>query len=103
MCLNRKVLVGLGAVGLAVLAINPGAVGTMLPTLLFLACPLSMMLMMRRMAGGQEAPETNVRTAPAPASSESPDAAEVTRLRAEVDQLRAELRAKPRTADDAAV
>lgn len=102
MCLNRKVLVGLGAVALAVLAINPGAVGAVLPTLLFLACPLSMVLMMRRMAGDQTAPNTDVRTPSAPAA-ESPESAEVARLRAEVDQLRAELRSRSHAADDAAV
>ena len=53
MCLNWKVLAGLAGVGLAVWAVAPNLVGIALPLLLVAACPLSMLLMGRGMAGGQ--------------------------------------------------
>ncbi len=46
MCLNWKVLAGLGVVAAGVLLLRPGLLGTVLPTLLVLACPLSMLAMM---------------------------------------------------------
>lgn len=53
MCLNWKVLAGLAAVGLGVWIVAPELVGAALPLLLLAACPLSMLLMGRGMAGGQ--------------------------------------------------
>jgi hypothetical protein len=58
MCFNWKVLVGLGAVGMALFAfVSPQTALAALPFLLFAACPLSMMFMMgsmKNMNGGQE-------------------------------------------------
>ena len=51
MHLNGKVLLGLGGVALAVLAIAPQAFGSILPLLILAICPLSMVFMMRGMAG----------------------------------------------------
>ncbi len=113
MCLNRKVIVGLVAVAVGVLAIDPHVFTHVLPFLFFAICPLSMVLMMwgMRKAGGMQnmsgssqscgmssssggimgMDSTDMR----PIGSASPDSAtpenEVARLRAEVDQLRAEL------------
>ena len=55
MCLNWKVLVGLAVVGLAVWVVAPQLVLAALPLLLIVACPLSMLVMMGRMRGGQSA------------------------------------------------
>ena len=53
MCLNRKALVGLVAIGLGVWAVAPNLIGAAVPLLLVAACPLSMLFMMRGMGGGQ--------------------------------------------------
>ena len=52
LCFNWRV-VGLAAVGLGIWALAPNLVGAALPLLLLAACPLSMLLMMRGMQGGQ--------------------------------------------------
>lgn len=51
MCLNWKVLAGLGAVAAGVLILAPGAAFAVLPLLLLAACPLSMVVMMYAMKG----------------------------------------------------
>ena len=51
MCLNWKVLAGLAVVGLIVLVVAPQFIWAALPILLVAACPLSMLFMMRGMAG----------------------------------------------------
>jgi len=53
MCLNWKVLVGLAVVGLIILVVAPQLILAALPILLIAACPLSMLLMMRGMAGNR--------------------------------------------------
>ena len=53
MCLNRKVLIGLAAVAVAVLAVDPHVFTRVLPFLFFAICPLSMLLMMRAMSGNK--------------------------------------------------
>lgn len=53
MCLNRKVLAGLAAVGVGIYLAAPGLVVAALPILLLAACPLSMVLMMWGMQRGQ--------------------------------------------------
>lgn len=52
-CLNWKVLAGLAIVGLVIWIVAPDFVGAALPLLLIAACPLSMLVMMRGMQGGQ--------------------------------------------------
>ncbi len=49
MCFNWKVVAGLAAVGFGVWAIAPGIFGAAGPLLIALACPLSMLFMMRGM------------------------------------------------------
>ncbi len=53
MCLNWKVIAGLAVVGLGIWALAPGLAAAALPLLIVAACPLSMLLMMRGMQGGQ--------------------------------------------------
>lgn len=88
MCLNRKVVGGLVVAGLAVLLFVPSAFSRVLPFLVAVACPLGMLLMMSRGVKGschrKEAEEEER------AAGSSPDtAAEIARLRHEVEQLRA--------------
>lgn len=96
MCFNRKVLIGLGAVAVVVLIAAPQAFLASLPVLFLLACPLSMVLMMRGMRGnrGSGVREGNACRSPGSSSSRTTEdqSGEVTRLRAEVDHLRAGLR-----------
>lgn len=53
MCLNWKVVAGLAVVGLGIWAVAPNILTAAGPILLVLACPLSMLFMMRGMRGGQ--------------------------------------------------
>lgn len=48
-CFNWRVWAGAGVVALVVLAVAPGAAAAVVPLALGLACPLSMLLMMRGM------------------------------------------------------
>ncbi len=56
MCFNWKVIAGLAVVGVGIWAAAPGLAVAALPLLIVAACPLSMLLMMRGMQGGQCAP-----------------------------------------------
>ncbi len=102
MCLNRKVLFGIGAVALVLFAIDPSLLGHVFPLLLFAVCPLSMVFMMRgmRKTGGTSGngqscgmSSGSMGTAdmgqPGVARTGSEHEDEVIRLRAELDQLRA--------------
>ncbi len=52
MCINWKVLAGLGVVALGLLALgSPSLARAALPYLLSAVCPLSMLLMMKSMGG----------------------------------------------------
>ena len=99
MCFNKKVIAGLGVAAAALLLLKPSLFGAALPLLLLLACPLSMVLMMRGMSGdrGQcktgdqsTAKETDeARPGAAVSASTEDHSAEIVRLRAELDQLQA--------------
>lgn len=52
-CFNRNVLFGLAAAVLAVFLFAPSVASAAIPLLVVLACPLSMVVMMRGMSGGQ--------------------------------------------------
>jgi hypothetical protein len=60
MRINAKVVAALAAVALAIYLLLPNLFYAALPLLILAACPLSMFLMMRMMAGGkkEEAPES---------------------------------------------
>ena len=99
-CLNRKVIAALAVVAVAVFAVDPHIFGRIFPLLLFAICPLSMLLMMRAMSGnkasggmggmsGCSSMSNGNGALAGTASGPQPDA-EVARLRAELDQLRAE-------------
>ncbi len=65
MCFNKKILVTLGIIALAVLVLKPDLTMAALPLLILAACPLTMVFMMKNMNTGQ---------APAPAEdSAGPD------------------------------
>src|SRR5438552_18909259 len=84
-CINRNVLIGLAVVAGGVLLIAPGAFASLLPLLVVAICPLSMVFMMRGMNRGKSCETTSASSA-APAVDTD---AELTRLRAEIDQLKA--------------
>ncbi len=71
MCFNKKVIGGLAAVGLGILAVAPNLFMSALPLLLVAACPLSMLFMGKAMMGsnacarGESVPEP----VPVPAGS----------------------------------
>jgi Protein of unknown function (DUF2933) len=78
-CLDRRVLIGLAGLGLAVLVVRPQWLGAAVPLLVVLACPLSMLLMMRR---GASSCATN---------TDSAADLELAGLRTEIARLRAEV------------
>ena len=90
MCTNWKVTGGLALLGLAVFAAAPNLIGAALPLLVVAACPLSMLLMMRAMSGGGRCQTDSDKSAVENATAGGDTTAELTRLRAEVDQLRSE-------------
>jgi hypothetical protein len=82
MCFNRKVLAGLAVGAVVLIAVFGWGGARVVPALLVLACPISMIAMMAGMRGGtRDSNESDAPTAPA-----SPD--EVARLRAEIAELR---------------
>lgn len=99
-CFNPKVLGGLAFTGLAVFLVAPGAFSAVLPLLFVAACPLSMVFMMRAMSGGRcstrgsETGQEGQAEATDAVSSTTTAEAEIARLRAEVDQLKAQQAAR---------
>ena len=101
MCLNKRVIAGLAVAALAVLTIAPRAFASVGPLLLFAACPLSMLFMMRSMSGsGKRTCDTTAATSDQAvsgtkddvvAATRSTDAAERRELEEEVARLKAEL------------
>ena len=62
MCVNLKVVAVLAVAGVALWAVAPAPVAAALPLLVMLACPVSMLLMMRSMGrttGSQEGSRTS--------------------------------------------
>jgi len=100
MCLNWKVIGGLTVVGLGIWLAAPNLLAAALPVLLIAVCPLSMLLMMKAMGGGQHssqpadaktdarvAPSREVRIAELQAQRETLDS-EITALEAEETDAR---------------
>lgn len=92
MCLNWKVIGGLAAVGVGIWVFAPNLVAAATPLLFALACPLSMLLMMRGMSGGNQNRATSTSDRP---SGDAPPAQTRTlaELKAEHAHLTAELEA----------
>jgi hypothetical protein len=84
MCLNWKVLAGLAVVGVIVWVMAPRLVLAALPLLLVVACPLSMLVMMGGMRGGQSAQANQL-----PAAGRTRDE-QVAELRARLLNVQAE-------------
>ena len=57
MCINKRVVAGLAVVAVAVFVLSPRLLGTIGPVLIMAACPLSMLLLMSRMAGREQSSE----------------------------------------------
>jgi hypothetical protein len=95
MCLNWKVIGGLAAVGLGIWAVAPNLVSGVVPLLVVAACPLSMILMMRGMSGGQQARSNDDSDASrrVHAPTESGERRDLATLKAEHARLTAELEA----------
>lgn len=85
MCLNKKVIGGLAVAAVAIFLVAPDSIGLALPLLIIAVCPLSMLVMMRPMSGSRA-----TSCASASRSRGVEDEAEIARLHAEVQQLRAE-------------
>lgn len=79
-CLDRRVLIGLAAVGVAVFVLQPAWLGAVIPILVVLVCPLSMLLMMRNGSDGMTGAAKSDR--------------DVDELRSEIARLRAEIEAR---------
>jgi hypothetical protein len=77
MCLNKKVLIGLGVVAVGLVVLRPGWALPALPFLILAICPLSMIFMMRGMKGRpsqQSVPEvgtTQHDSAPTPTAADT--------------------------------
>lgn len=92
MCFNKRVLVGLGVVALAVFAFAPGLLGAVAPLLFLAACPLSMVFMMRGMnrSGASCGTEQQGGVAGSEAQRVEGDA-KLRELEEEVNRLKAEM------------
>lgn len=95
MCLNWRVIGGLAAVGAGIWVVAPNLIAGAAPLLILAVCPLSMMLMMRGMSGGQQARSNEPSdgpTAPQP-TAEASRPRDLAALKAEQARLTAELEA----------
>ena len=91
MCFNWKVAAGLSAVGLGIWVVAPNYIGAALPLLIVLACPISMLLMMRGMGGGQSA--TQAGQQPQPGSAGLTRDEQLVELKAQLARLQVEQQA----------
>lgn len=80
-CYDRRVLLALGVVAVGAVIARPGSAWTVLLLLALLACPLSMLVMMRSMGGARACAATG-------GAEDESAAQEVERLRAELAELR---------------
>lgn len=107
MCFNKRVLLGLGVVALAALAVAPRLLGTVGPLLLLAACPLSMLFMMRPVNGQGQDGRTKTQgqqddtglsgahaAAPSAAGAGRDQDAQLQELQEEVNRLKAEIQVR---------
>ncbi|WP_131766982.1 DUF2933 domain-containing protein [Candidatus Protofrankia californiensis] len=85
-CFNKKVLIGLAVAAGVVLLAAPRTFWSAVPLLAVLACPLSMLLMMRRSRGGIQGEQSNSCATPGRVAEQYE---ELRRLREEVAILKA--------------
>lgn len=92
-CLNPKVLAGLAVVGLVIWVTQPQLIRSILPVLFLLACPLSMVFMMRAMGGSSEkrSARADLPVTPEPVDRPSELRERLARARAEEEVLQSEL------------
>ncbi|MFD3928314.1 DUF2933 domain-containing protein [Streptomyces sp. NPDC058614] len=91
MCINKKVLIGLGALAAGVLIFKPNLFLAALPVLVLAICPLSMVFMMRGMNNGQGRGGTSCGSG-SKAKTGSTSGASEPELAEQIDTLHAELR-----------
>lgn len=84
MCINKRVVIGVGVVALALLALSPRLLASLGPVLVMAICPLSMVFMMRAMRGRHDVEPST------PASTGERDR-QPRELEEEVNRLKAEL------------
>lgn len=87
MCFNWKVLTALAFLGLGVWIAAPGLLGAALPVLVVAVCPLSMLVMMRRMQGDRSA--TSAPEEGRPADLPATQAEQLAELRSQLATIRA--------------
>jgi hypothetical protein len=88
MCLNWKVLAGLGAAAVVIFLLRPKLGPSLLPLVFVLACPVSMLLMMRGMGGmggGSAAPPMNSGAAGRPPADDPVEVLRQRYARGEID------------------
>ncbi|EGX57727.1 hypothetical protein SZN_21296 [Streptomyces zinciresistens K42] len=88
MCLNKKVLIGLGVVAVGLLLLKPAWMVAALPLLILAICPLSMILMMRGKKDGQGS-SCSTGTQKTGAATTSETDKEINALQAELRSLKA--------------
>ena len=86
-CLDRRVLAGLAAIGVAVYLVAPDAVGRVLPLLILAACPVSMVAKMVTMRPSAPTEAAEAMSAPYSAEALARRLAEIDRERSSVAQL----------------
>lgn len=97
MCFDKRVLIGLGVVAAGVLVFAPTYFWTNLPILALLACPLSMLFMMRRM-GGQKGGQCSTTSARGEQAGQE-GGAELLRLQDEINTLKGQLHNRRQASD----
>lgn len=91
LCLNWKVIGGLGVVALGVVVVLPQLALAVLPVLVIAACPLSCLFMMRGMGRGSSCQtSTGSTTAGQMPGAALNDGERIAQLQAEIRRLRAE-------------
>ena len=91
-CFDKRVWIGLGVVAVGLLVVDPRAGWGALPVLAVLACPVSMLFMMRgmRQGTGSATAAPGGESAGGARTAQGDRAAEIARLRREIGQLRAQ-------------
>src|SRR5712691_12627107 len=97
-CFDKRVWIGLGVLAVGLLVADPRAGWVALPVLAGLACPMSMLFMMRGMRPGTGSASAALAGEP---EADGDRAAEIARLRREIRQLRAQAGDVTRAAADA--